>query len=331
VRKISEGRWEIDVSIGRDRRHRVRFEGTESEANLFHIKLKKKLGGTVRDALTIAEIIPDYLQYVKTNQRPRTYGDKHRMLYGAITSFFGQMHLDFITKDLIEKYKGKRLSEIGDKKRMINLELLCLSALWKYAHEHGKCNDEPIRMKPLPYRRPLPEVLSKGEIEAIITHSDPYHRAMLCCLYYGGLRMDEVFNLKTKDVMPAPGYMRVTGKGGKTRIVPMHPEVKKAMEEHLCCQNVVSDLVFPSLQRKRKNPGRVPTDMRRALWGAMKRAGITKRVTPHMLRHSFATHMLENGQDLRTIQELLGHEEITTTQIYTHIAFAGKKRAVDSL
>jgi site-specific recombinase XerD len=84
-------------------------------------------------------------------------------------------------------------------------------------------------------------------------------------------------------------------------------------------------LVFPSLRT-----GRKLKDIRRAIWGAKKRAGITRRVTPHMMRHSFATHLLEADKDLRTIQELMGHEEITTTQIYTHVSQVRKQDAIDS-
>ena len=122
--------------------------------------------------------------------------------------------------------------------------------------------------------------------------------------------------------------MKLTGKGNKERIVPMTDRLRESMTGQIACRKLIgATLAFPSI----KDTAKKGTDMRRALWGAMKRAGITVRVTPHMLRHSFATHLLEAGQDLRTIQELLGHEEISTTQIYTHVQTDRKRKAVNAL
>jgi site-specific recombinase XerD len=125
--------------------------------------------------------------------------------------------------------------------------------------------------------------------------------------------------------------IRIHGKGNKTRIIPMTENLHAALKTHLSSseprpQGSGQDLVFPS-----PITGQKLTDIRRAIWGAAKRAGIRKTVTPHMLRHSFATHLLERGANLRTIQELLGHEAVTTTQIYTHVAFDEKRKAVDLL
>ena len=129
-------------------------------------------------------------------------------------------------------------------------------------------------------------------------------------------------------------YIRIRGKGDKERIIPMTDMLHDALvpmfdpylRTHLKKIGHNVKLVFPSLRT-----GQKLTDIRRAIWGAMSRAGIKKRITPHMLRHSFATHLLEADKDLRTIQELLGHEEITTTQIYTHVSQIRKRDAIDAL
>jgi len=147
------------------------------------------------------------------------------------------------------------------------------------------------------------------------------------------MRRNEAFELKVSDVDMGSGYIRIHGKGNKMRIVPISPPLRIALEPLLTKE------ARDTMREKGRNatllfPGRdggKMTDFRRALWGAMDRAGITKRVTPHCFRHSFATHLLEAGTNLRTIQELLGHEEVTTTQIYTHVAFGEKEKAVNLL
>ena len=331
IRRIDDKKYQIDIRQGRDgKRIRETFHGTESEARLYEMELKKQLHRPIRDSHAIDEIAEEYIDHVRIHQAAKTYIEKKRMLFGSILSFFGKYHFDFITRQIIEAYKQKRLTDNPDKPkiyRQINLELLCLSNMWAFAWDNGYCTEEPKRIKKLPYKRPLPDVLSKEEIMAMIDHSSPFHKAMLLCMYNAGLRMNEVFTLKVSDVNMGSGYIRVTGKGNKTRIVPMTERLMDVMVGQVSCRKLTgSTLMFPS-----PVTGKVNTDMRRAIWGACKRAGIKKNVTPHMLRHSFATHLLEAGQDLRTIQELLGHEDIGTTQIYTHVAFKKKRGAIDCL
>lgn len=183
------------------------------------------------------------------------------------------MHFNFITPQIIETYKEKRIEESGHIHRQINIELLCLSAMWKYACENNKTIEQPLKIKQLQYKWPVPETLTKHEICAIIDHAgSPYHKAMFLCLYHGGLRMNEVFSLTLPNINLSGKYLKVLGKDNKERIVPMTAKLQNAIINHLACrQNVDNNLAFPSLQT-----GKKATDMRKALWGAMKRAGIKK-------------------------------------------------------
>lgn len=327
----------LDISQGRGKRTRIRFEGTFGEAQIAYSKLSKELGKAVKDINTVADIALKYLEWVRIHQAEKTYRDKKRMIFSNLLKFWGNFYFDFITREHINTYKKIRLEETRHKKpiyRQINLELLCLSAMWKYAHDHGYTAEEPIRWKSLPYRRPLPDILSKAEILALIDEMKPYHKAIMMCLYHGGLRFNEMATLTVSQVSMAGRYIKVKGKGGKERIVPMSELLVESLvpifdthfRQHLQAKGFDIDRVFPSLI----TGGKI-TDIRRAIRGAAQRAKIYKRITPHMLRHSFATHLLEAGNDLRTIQELLGHKEITTTQLYTHVAFDKKQKAVDTL
>ena len=173
----------------------------------------------------------------------------------------------------------------------------------------------------------LPEVLSVEEIDRLIDAIDlskaegQRNRAIIEMLYGSGLRVSELVALKLSNMYRKEGYMMVEGKGSKQRLVPISPEAEKQfdfwMEDraHLDVKPEFSDIAF--LNRY----GRALT--RSMIFHIIKelaeRAGIKKNISPHTLRHSFATHLLQNGADLRIIQQLLGHEDITTTEIYTHI------------
>lgn len=333
MRRVKDNVYDIDVTDGRKSRTRIRFHGDYEEAKIAEVEYKKKLGRPVRDACTIGDISIDYIRYMDMHQADKTVKEKKRMLFTRVLPFFQNYHLDFLSKNIIETYKQKRINESGKVHRQINLELLCLGALWKWAYDNGKCVDEPMRLQKLPYRRPLPDVLTKAEVMAIIDNTDPFHRALFLCLYHAGLRRNEAFNLRTENVNLESGYLKIMGKGSKVRLVPISEPLRIALQplltvevrEGMADKGRDATLLFPG-----RSKGKM-TDFRRALWGAVERAGITKRVTPHMLRHSFATHLLESGTNLRTIQELLGHQEVTTTQIYTHVSEDTKRKAVNGL
>ena len=378
VRKKSENKWIIDIRQGRRQRTRFTFDGTESEARIAELAARKQLDLPASDACLISDLAEKYIEHVRIHQSRITHRDKKRMLFGKILSFFGKYHFDLITRQHIEKYKFKRIEDPvlphrqkTNRHRQINLELLTLSAMWKWANENGYCVSLPFRAPRLPYRRPLPKILAEHEIMALVRASDTFHAAMIWCFYHAGMRAAEVFGLTLPQVDRVNRRIRIHGKGGKTRIIPMTENLYTALEKHLDQLNSLpsrkgksphppfakrgqggispspagrgaaplspppgrgrqgggeNDLVFPS-----PITGEKLTDIRRAIWGAADRAGIKKKITPHMLRHSFATHLLERGANLRTIQELLGHEAVTTTQIYTHVAFDEKRKAVDML
>lgn len=359
IRKKSATKWIIDIRQGRGKRTRFTITGTEAEARIVEIATRKNLNlPAAQGPNTISDLADQYISFVRINQSPYTHRDKRRMLFGPILSFFGKYTFDIISRQTIENYKAQRLDMSGPIHRQINLELMCLSAMWRWANDNNLCESMPIRIIRLPYRRPLPKTLSESEIAALIAASDPDHQVMIWCLYHGGLRIHELFSMTINQVDLESRRLRVHGKGNKTRIVPMTQKLHAVLSAYLHQREALlfhiqreassslkpveaifpppfkqqkahssgKDLVFPS-----PLTGNELTDIRRALEGAAKRAGIKKHITPHMLRHSFATHLLERGTNLRTIQELLGHEAVTTTQIYTHVAFNEKQKAVDKL
>jgi len=175
--------------------------------------------------------------------------------------------------------------------------------------------------------RALPEVLTVKEVEAMLAAPSADHplawrdRALLELGYGAGLRVTELCTLTVNDLLLGDGLVRVFGKGGKERLVPIGRKVIGPVSIYL-------NQTRPALDRG-KSEGRVLLNARGGplsrvgAWGIIKRvaagAGIKRRVTPHTLRHSFATHLLEGGADLRAVQEMLGHVDLSTTQIYTHV------------
>ena len=185
----------------------------------------------------------------------------------------------------------------------------------KFFHEHvlNQTLDEKI---PLAKNKgKLPVVLSKEEVQAMIESTvNLKHRLMLMCLYYTGIRLNEIISLRWEDIHFERGVIHLkVAKGDKERVVFLHEKLKQFIDYfHLKKEG----LVFVSNLGKKYNKRTVQLIVKHAA----RRAGIKKRVTPHTLRHSFATHLLEAGADIRHIQKLLGHANLQTTQIYTHVA-----------
>ncbi|MGB7785670.1 MAG: site-specific tyrosine recombinase XerD [Salinimicrobium sp.] len=176
--------------------------------------------------------------------------------------------------------------------------------------------------------RKLPDTLSTEEIDALIAAIDlskaegERNRAILETLYGCGLRVSEVISLQLSGLFFEEGFIKVTGKGDKQRFVPIADTTKKYINlyrehirSHLNIQKGHEDTLFLNRRGKQLTRAMIFTIIRRLA----EEAGIKKKVSPHTFRHSFATHLLENGADLRAIQQMLGHESITTTEIYVHM------------
>jgi len=335
VRPYKPNKWWIDITIGRKYRYREILEGSYQEAVIYEQELKKHLSlkQNKKATLTIQQIAFEYLEHCKIHQSPETYRNKHRMLIKHILPFFANFTFELLTPKLIDSYKMKRIREmeqLGKKGyREINLELLCLSNMARFAFERGYTSEMVKHIKKLPHRRKLPEPL---EIDTALkflnaAKEEPFYYALFLCLYHAGMRKNEVFHLQWNDIFFNYNLIKVTkGKGNKERFIPMSKQLKDALLNLKSLRTDVNPLVFPSPQT-----GNPLTDIRKAIQRITKKAGIERKISPHQLRHTFATHLLEQGIDIRAIQALLGHEQITTTQIYTKVALPVLQHAIQAL
>ncbi len=204
-----------------------------------------------------------------------------------------------------------------------------IRAFYKYLLMEDVIQQSPAELLELPkLPQKLPEVLSIEEIDMIIEQIDlskpdgARNKAMLETLYCCGLRVSELVGLKITDVYFDEGYIRVIGKGNKQRIVPIGNSAAKfiriymdGIRCHLTIKKGAEDILF--LNRNGNKISRVMVFL--IIQKLKEKAGLHKHISPHTFRHSFATHLIEGGADLRAIQEMLGHESITTTEIYTHL------------
>ena len=207
--------------------------------------------------------------------------------------------------------------------------LSCLRGFYRYLLREDIINEDPLLLIDSPKKgRPLPKTLTESEVEALLEApelNDPVQfrdRAMLEVLYATGLRVSELIGLQLHEVNLNQGVLRVTGKGGKERLVPLGEEAISWLKRY---QVQVRPLLLADKQSEVMFPSRRGQQMtRQTFWHRVKRhalvSGIEKDLSPHVLRHAFATHLLNHGADLRVVQMLLGHSDLSTTQIYTHVA-----------
>lgn len=221
------------------------------------------------------------------------------------------------------------LNDVGILPRSQARMLSSLRSFYDFLRLDGFLDTDPTEMLKSPkVGVRLPAVLSVQEIDDIINSIDlskpegQRNRAMIEVLYSCGLRVSELCNLKISDLYLSDGFIRVTGKGDKQRLVPISPRAIAELETYFIDRNRIEikagyeDFVFIS-ERRRKSLSRIMVFHFIKELAAL--AGITKNISPHTFRHSFATHLLEGGANLRIIQAMLGHESIATTEIYTHI------------
>lgn len=254
-------------------------------------------------------------------------------------------YFDFLNKKGIEQISDTdtpvllqhmiNLRKSGLVSRSIARHLVTLRGFYKFLVHEKILGKDPSRLVDMPKTGlKLPDVLSVSDVKTLLTAPDittflgKRNGAMLELMYAAGLRVSELINLKLMDVNLEAGFVRAYGKGSKERIVPIGTYAKNKIEDYIktarqsLLKNKVSKYLFVT------GSGKPIT--RQGFWKLLKKyamqTGMKKKVTPHSLRHSFASHLLEGGADLRAVQTMLGHVDISTTQIYTHVARDHLKR-----
>jgi integrase/recombinase XerD len=288
-------------------------------------------------------LVEDFLQYLRhergqSEHTARTYAallgkfvawaERHRL------TDWTQVELRHLQSFLQQEQARAPSREPGGSPRRLSteslyLEIAALRAFFRFAENERFLPENVAEQLSLPRRwQRLPRALSDAEIEKLLAPETPEtpqtlcDQAMLELAYASGLRLSELRNLRLEQLHLDAGFINVIGKGNKERVVPVGRKAIEALNRYL-------EVGRPKLVRPRSPANVFLTSRGTAfapvtLWLRIKRrarrAGIARNVTPHMLRHSFATHLLEHGADLRVIQELLGHASIGTTEIYTHVA-----------
>lgn len=212
-----------------------------------------------------------------------------------------------------------------------------IHSFYRFLLYHHYIEQDPSELLETPKKElHLPDVLSLEEIDKMIAQIDMSkseshrNRAIIEMLYGSGLRVSELVNLRLSDIYLQEGYMRITGKGSKQRLVPISPVAAEWfgywMQDRglLDIKAEATDIAFVNRYGRQLTRAMIFTIIKTLA----RAAGIQKTISPHTLRHSFATHLLQNGADLRIIQQLLGHESISTTEIYTHVDIHDLREAV---
>jgi integrase/recombinase XerD len=256
-----------------------------------------------------------------------------QFLHNQGISEFGhsQKHhiLTFLT---LLKNEGRAAATVS--RHMVSIRSLYQFLVRERMIEH----DPSLNMETPKLVKKLPKVLSVSEVENLLeapqtsTAAGMRDKAMLEVLYATGIRVSELISLDVADVNLAMGFLRCMGKGSKERIIPLGRLAGDAARNYI--ESMRPKLVKPAKSDPALFISRIGARMtRQGFWKIIKRyameAGIAKDITPHTLRHSFATHLLENGADLRAVQEMLGHADISTTQIYTHVTRSRMKEVYD--
>ena len=262
--------------------------------------------------------------YEQDLQRLKSYMDQHdidvvKATYEDLQAF------------IFETFKT--ISSVSTQARLV----AGIHSFYRFLLYHNYIEQDPSELLETPKKEHhLPDVLTVDEIDSMIAQLDMSkpeshrNRAIIEMLYGSGLRVSELVNLKLSNLYSKEGFMLITGKGNKQRLVPISPIADQWLDYWLEDRNKLDikaeygDIVFLNRYGRQLTRAMIFTIIKTLA----KQADIHKTISPHTLRHSFATHLLQNGADLRIIQNLLGHEDITTTEIYTHIEIQDLREAI---
>jgi len=243
-----------------------------------------------------------------------------------------------VEQHMVERYLAYLFEDCNHAKASQARELSGVKSFYNYLLMHDKIEQSPTELISTPKRtRHLPEVLTIEEVEQIIdsipidTTKGKRDRAMLELLYSCGLRVSELITLRLSDLFFGEGYIRVMGKGSKQRLVPIGNVARERimiyMDERKVKDGKNKDILFLNNRGDKLTRIMVFTIIRQAV----ERVGIKKTVSPHTFRHSFATHLLTGGASIRQVQEMLGHESIETTEVYTHLDTSRLRETVEKI
>jgi integrase/recombinase XerC len=291
------------------------------------------------------QTIPRFLNYLQIERNCsaltiKSYREDLELLLSYLTEKFGRTPTPReITPIELRTYVAA-LHEAGYAKSSVARRLASLRSFFKFAQREGKCDNNPAKPLRNPRReRKLPHFLTNQEIGKLLSappKADPFgirDRAILETMYSAGLRVSELVGINLDDLDLVEGLVRVRGKGKKERLSPLGSYAIKALQHWLKHRQ-------PSLKLPKRIGSPVflnrfgqrltTRSVARMLEKYLKLTGLDMRTSPHTLRHSFATHLLDGGADIRSVQELLGHKSLVTTQIYTHVSTAGLKQVYEA-
>ncbi|WP_248511802.1 site-specific tyrosine recombinase XerD [Sporosarcina sp. NCCP-2222] len=281
--------------------------------------------------------LEDYLHFLRVERQlaKNTLVSYQRDLLDYILHLEGQGYESFeqIDRAVILLYLQK-LKDLGKSTRTISRHISSIRSFHQFlVREKVSTHDPTVHLEMPKLEQKLPRVLSISEIDALINSPDsskPLGKrdvALLELMYGTGMRVSELIGLNMEDLHLSMGFVRIFGKGSKERIVPLGAGAIRACQIYVetarpeLLKGKKADALFLNMRGTRLT--------RQGCWKILKghaaEAGIQAELTPHILRHSFATHLIENGADLRAVQEMLGHSDISTTQIYTHVSRARLK------
>lgn len=288
--------------------------------------------------VTIDARVRSYLHYCRTEKGLAENSlQAYRRDLTNFSSFLDGLSFQAVTLDILRSYlddlRAKKLSN-----RSIARQVTTLRGFFGFLNEEGELTNNPAELLTAPkFGNSLPKYLSSRQVDDLLEAPESKERtglrdrAMLDLLYATGLRVSELIQLRVSDLNEAQGIVRVVGKGNKQRLVPVGRDALRSVEDYVQSQR-------PQLLKGRVSPylfvtARGTRMTRQGFWkllrGHGKSAGVFRNLSPHVLRHTFATHLLEGGADLRSVQTMLGHADIGTTQIYTHVMRSRLRHTVD--